>query len=60
MQDLVREAISQGHDAVDPDALAGQARLFRSAVLAGASQTAARSGALMKKHNALARRLRDR
>jgi transposase len=60
MQDLVREAISQGHDALDPDALAGQVRLFRSAVLAGASQTAARSGALMKKHNALARRLRDR
>jgi transposase len=29
-------------------------------VLAGASQTAARSGPLTKKHNALARRLRDR
>jgi hypothetical protein len=56
----VREAISQGRDAVDPDALAAQVRLFRSAVLAGASQTAARSGPLMKKHNALARRLRDR
>jgi transposase len=60
MQQLVREAVSQGRDAVDPDALAAQVRLFRSAVLAGASQTAARSGALMKKHNALARRLRDR
>jgi transposase len=60
MQELVREAISQGRDAADPDALAAQVRLFRSAVLAGASQTAARSGALMKKHNALARRLRDR
>ena len=60
MQQLVREAISQGRDAVDRDALAAQVRLFRSAVLAGASQTAARSGALMKKHNALARRLRDR
>jgi transposase len=60
MQDLVREAISQGRDAADPAALAAQVRLFRSAVLAGASQTAARSGALMKKHNALARRLRDR
>ena len=54
------EAISQGRDAVDPAALAAQVRLFRSAALAGASQTAARSGALMKKHNALARRLRDR
>jgi transposase len=60
MQGLVREAISQGRDTVDPAALAAQVRLFRSAVLAGASQTAARCGPLMKKHNALARRLRDR
>ncbi len=60
MQDLVREAISRGQDAADPDALAAQVRLFRSAVLTGASHTAARSGPLMKKHNALARRLRDR
>jgi len=60
MQQLVREAISQGHDAVDPDALAAQVRLFRSAAVTGANQTAARSGPLMKKHNALARRLRDR
>ena len=60
MQELVREAISQGRDAVDPAVLAAQVRLFRSAVLAGASQTAARSGPLMKKHHALARRLRDR
>ena len=60
MQHLVSEAIGQGRDAVDPVALAAQVRLFRSAVLAGASQTAARSGPLMKKHHALARRLRDR
>ena len=60
MQDLVREAIREGRDAADPAALAAQVRLLRSAVLAGASQTAARSGPLMKKHNALARRLRDR
>ena len=52
MQDQVREAISQGRDAVDPAALAAQTRLFRSAVLAGAGQTAARCGPLMKKHNA--------
>ena len=58
MQDLVRDG--HGRDAVTPAALAAQVHLFRSAVLAGASQTAARSGALMKKHNALARRLRDR
>jgi transposase len=60
MQGLVAEAISQGRDAVDPVVMAAQVRLYRSAVLAGASQTAARSGALMKKHNALARRLLDR
>jgi transposase len=60
MQDLVREAISQGHAAVNPAALARQIRLFRSAALIGASQTAARSGPLMKKHHALARRLLDR
>src|SRR5215813_531760 len=60
MQDLVREAISQGRDAVDQAALAAQIRLYRSAVLAGASQTAARSGALMKKRHALARRLLGR
>ena len=60
MQQLVSEATSQGRDAVDPAALAVQVRLFRSAALIGASQTAARSGPLMKKHNALARRLLDR
>jgi Transposase IS66 family len=60
MQDLARDAISQGRRAVDPAALAARVGLFRSAVLAGASQTAARSGALMQKHNALARRLAGR
>ena len=44
MQDLVREAIGQGRDAADPAALATQVHLCRSAVLAGASQTATRSG----------------
>ena len=60
MQHLVREAVSQGRDAADPVALAAQIRLYRSAALIGASQTAARSGPLMRKHNALARRLADR
>ena len=60
MQTLVAEAISHGQAAVDPAALAAQIHLYRSAALAGASQTAARSGTLMKKHNALARRLLDR
>jgi hypothetical protein len=60
MQQLVSEAVSQGRDAADPAALAAQVRLFRSAALIGTAQTAARSGPLMKKHNALARRLSDR
>jgi transposase len=60
MQALVREAIAGGSDAADPAALAAQMHRYRSAVLLGARQTAARSGTLMKKHNALARRLIDR
>jgi transposase len=60
MQKLVAEAITDRQDAVDPAALARQVTLYRSAALIGASQTAARSGKLMKKHNALARRLLDR
>ena len=60
MQALVSEAIAQGRDAADPAALAALAHRYRSAVLLGARQTAARSGALMRKHHALARRLRDR
>jgi transposase len=60
MQALVSEAIAQGRDAVDPAALAAQIHRYRSAVLLGARQTAARSGKLMKKHHALARRLLDR
>jgi hypothetical protein len=44
MQQLASEAISQGRDAADPAALAAQVRLFRSAALIRAAQTAARSG----------------
>ena len=60
MQALVSEAIAQGRDAVDPAALAAQIHSYRSAVLLGARQTAARSGPLMRKHHALARRLAGR
>ena len=60
MQRLAAEAIAQHRDAIDPAALAAQIRLYRSAALIGARETAARSGKLMKKHNALARRLPDR
>ena len=57
MQKLAAEAISQGRDAADP---AAQIHSYRSAALLGARQSAARSGTLMKKHHALARRLTDR
>jgi transposase len=60
MQKLVSDAIGEGRDVVDPATLATQIHHFRSAALIGASQTAARSNALMRKHNALARRLLDR
>ena len=45
---------------MDPAALAEQVTRYRFAALIGASQTAARSGKLMRKHHALARRLVDR
>jgi transposase len=60
MQALVSDAIAQGRDAVDPAALATQIHSYRSAALLGARQTAARSGPLMRKHHALARRLTGR
>ena len=60
MQKLVIEAIAAGADALDPDALAEQVQLYRSAVQIGITQTAPRSTKVMKKHNALARRLRQR
>ena len=60
MQKLVAEAIAAGADAVDPDALADQVQLYRSAARIGLTQTATRSDKVMRKHNALARRLLDR
>jgi len=56
----VGEAIAAGADALDPHALDTQIQLYRSAAQIGATQTAARSGTVMKKHHALARRLLDR
>jgi transposase len=58
MQRLVAEATAA--DTVDAAALNTQIRLYRSAAQIGINQTAARSDALMRKHNALARRLIDR
>jgi transposase len=60
MQTLVAQAIAAGADAVAPDALATQVHLYRSAAQLAIIQTAARSDPVMKKHNALARRLIDR
>lgn len=60
MQQLVRQAISRGQPAADPGALDKQVTLYRSAALIGAAHTKARRGELMRKHNALARRLLDR
>ena len=60
MQKLIAEAIATDADTVDTDALAAQVRLYRSAVQIGINSTAARSDKVMRKHNALARRLRER
>jgi hypothetical protein len=56
MQRLADEAGAAGADAIDPDKLAAQVELYRSAVLIGVSDTAPRSDTIMSKHNALARR----
>ena len=60
MQRLVAQAIAAGAGTVDADTLNPQVQLYRSAAQIGITQTAARSDAVMKKHNALARRLIDR
>jgi transposase len=60
MQRLVAEAIATGTSTVDTDALNKHIQLYGSAVQIGITQTAARTSETMKKHNALARRLRDR
>ena len=59
MQKLVAEAVAAGA-AVDPDILNKQVGLYRSAAQIGLTQTAARTSKVMRKHHALARRLRDR
>jgi transposase len=60
MQKLVANAAAASADAVDPDALTSQVRLYRSAAQIGLTQTSARSSKVMRKHHALARRLLDR
>lgn len=60
MQRLVNHTAAAGTATVDPDALAEQVRLFGCAVQVGITETAPRSDKIMRKHNALARRLSDR
>ncbi len=60
MQALVNEAADSGRGSLDEAALAEQVHRYRSAAGIGIADTAARTGKLMKKHNALARRLIDR
>jgi transposase len=60
MQQLVAQAIATGPETVEAAALGAQIHLYRSAAQIAITQTAARSDAVMKRHNALARRLIDR
>jgi transposase len=60
MQKLVADAIATGADTVDLDALDTQIHRYRCAVQIGITSTTARSDKVMRKHNALARRLLDR
>jgi transposase len=60
MQKLVADATAVGADAIARDALDKQTQLYHSAAQIGLTQTSARSSTVMKKQNALARRLLDR
>ena len=60
MQQIAAEAVETGTATIDPETLSSHIRLYRSAAQIGITETAARSDKLMKKHNALARRLLER
>jgi transposase len=60
IQNLADDAVAAGADTLDPVALDQQIWLYRSAAQIGITSTAARSNPVMRKHNALARRLLDR
>ena len=60
LQGMVADAIAGGRDPLDAAAVAQQTACLRSAARIGLSQTRARSAPLMRKHNALARRLINR
>jgi transposase len=57
---MVADAIAGGRDPLDAAGVARQTACLRSAARIGLSQTRARSTPLMRKHNALARRLINR
>ena len=57
---LVADTIVAGRDTLDEDRLATLKSRLRSAALIGMNETSARTSKLMKKHNALARRLLER
>ena len=59
IQKLVTEAIAAA-GALDPEALDEQIRRYHSATQIGITSTTARTDQVMRKHNALARRLLDR
>jgi transposase len=57
IQILVEDTIAAGRAAIDEDELGALISRLKSAALIGLNETSARTGTLMKKHNALARRL---
>lgn len=57
VQALVEDSIAAGRDVIDADELADLVSRLKSAALIGVNETSARRGKVMKKHNALARRL---
>jgi len=60
IQKLVAATVSSDAETVDTQKLAELTHRFRSAVQIGITDTADRSNPLIRKHNALARRLHDR
>ena len=62
MKDLAGAALAVDGtlNGISPGRMAAARHEFRSAILIGQRQTAARAGPLMRKHHALARRLRER
>jgi transposase len=60
MQHLAADARATGAASINPESLAEQVGRYRSGAQIGLTQTAARCDPIMKKHNALARRLLNR